>query len=98
MRMEVPKEAEAAVQIQVRRVLLGLVVLLAEVAAGRRLMQVLDMFLAVLRGLFLVLVHLINLKVVWTLIMLRPRYISKSIISVVIFYKRLLPFPTTEFC
>jgi hypothetical protein len=37
-----------------------------EVAAGRRPMLVLDMFLAVLRGLYLVLLHPINQKVVWT--------------------------------
>jgi hypothetical protein len=68
--MEVPEvEVEAALQVEVGReirVLLGLIVRPVIVAAGRHPMLALDMFLAVHRGLHLVLLHLINLIVVWT--------------------------------
>jgi hypothetical protein len=60
-RMEVPK-IEAEAQTEVRR---GARVV---VAVGRHPKLVLDMFLAVLRGLVLVLLHLINRRVVWQLI------------------------------
>jgi len=93
--MEVPKvEAEAAAQTEVcrgARVLLGRLV----VAAGRRPILVLDMSLVVPQGLYLVLLHPVNQKVVW--ISMGRKQCIFVIILVVIFFKRLLPFPSTEF-